>query len=220
MNSCFICLEDDNVIKICNCNIYVHIECGNELGKFKKACNICGYIYKFNLVLLNKPKIFLIYVKNIIDAIIAIFIGYFYIHILNNINSNIFVNIIIQFHVIQLFFTYSTLIIYFLIWKYFKTMDLFSPIIQKMIPENYQIYIQLYNRGFIQFRDLLIKELDRYYQYNYTTAIAIVIVMKIEKLIKFLINIYLFKKEIFEILKSIIKNDITERHIYIIQKIE
>ena len=54
MNKCIICFEKNNLIKVCNCNYYVHQKCLENWYQLNNnncfMCKIQSYLYKIKII--------------------------------------------------------------------------------------------------------------------------------------------------------------------------
>lgn len=205
MDNCFICLGENNLIRICKCNLFIHRECGNELNKYNNKCNICNYTYKYTQNL-DIKHILLIYIKNIIDIIFAIYIAFSYIHIINKININIFVNIIIQLYVVVLIDLYICLLLLHILWKY---IDCFNIIYNSFIHvSNIETYILL-NRLYYNITDFF----SDICSYSYTSSIIYLIYYYSITYINYLFIKTFNIRDGYKIIKKLFIKDINNRKI-------
>lgn len=94
---CYICYENENTIKICKCNLYVHSKCLIPLLEInkKKYCDICKYKYFYIEQSISTSKI--VYIKNIIDSICAITLVITYLCMLEYIKCDNIITLQIKF---------------------------------------------------------------------------------------------------------------------------
>lgn len=196
MDVCYICLEFNNLIKICKCNFYVHQTCGNELLKTIKTCTVCNYEYKFTQYRDNK-KIINNFITNLFDFLLANLIFWNHIYTIykfaNYIHNsyNKIGSLLILIYILILIITFITYMIFIIIWKH-------------LIINNY-----IFNNNNI-LSPRLREYFNKIYNYNYTITIVNIISCYVQFLFKILINLNKIFKIIVNLLLEIIKYEINK----------
>jgi hypothetical protein len=208
MSKCFICLGKNNLIKICKCNnLFTHKKCGSKLRNNIIKCDVCKYRYQYEKILLSKIQIFFIYLKDIFDISLGIFLGSLYIYYLNKINLNIFINTILHIYISLITTLYILITIIYLVYKYSKNISYKSAFIQsivKLIEPQFPFIIN-FELIFYSFKTSISTKFSNYYKYSFST-ILLYITFKITW------NLIYYSKEIINCnFLQIIKNDIKEK---------
>lgn len=61
-NHCYICFLQGNIVKLCNCNLYVHHKCLDEWIQTNQnpTCRICKHPYQLNKIKMHYYKKFIV----------------------------------------------------------------------------------------------------------------------------------------------------------------